>query len=61
MQKEALRLIVAADWMYETDRIKNPDLDRKVGDVLEKSQHQSLSAADLAVLEKAVTDEPVRV
>lgn len=47
--------------MYETDRIKNPDLDRKVGDVLEKSKHQSLSAADLAVLEKAVTDEPVRV
>lgn len=61
MQKDALRLIVAADWMYETYRIKNPDLDRKVGDVLEKSKHQSLSAADLAVLEKAVTDEPVRV
>jgi hypothetical protein len=61
MQKEALRLIVAADWMYESNLIPDKDLDRKVGDVLEKSQHQSLSAADLAVLEKAVTDEPVRV
>lgn len=54
MKKKKWPIVAAADRLYHTDAIKNPEIDRQVGEVLNKASFQSLSRKDIRLLESVV-------